>query len=191
VGGHCIPVYPHFLLAADPGFELIELSRRTNDGQVDVAVDRLKAELGSLRDVPVLVLGLTYREGVKELAYSRALPLIARLKSEGARVSAFDPLLSTQETEQLGVIPWEWGATSDARVIVVQTTDQRLDAIDHDRFPDLGLIYDGRWALRDVGLPPGIRLVGVGVPMREGPPIRQPDDPATPEAALAPSRTTR
>ena len=34
-------------------------------------------------DVPVLVLGLTYREGVKELAYSRALPLIERLRGRG------------------------------------------------------------------------------------------------------------
>ena len=38
VGGHCIPVYPHFLLAGDPGLTLVRESRSINDGQVERAV---------------------------------------------------------------------------------------------------------------------------------------------------------
>ncbi|MDP9482678.1 MAG: nucleotide sugar dehydrogenase, partial [Chloroflexota bacterium] len=38
VGGHCIPVYPHFLLSRAPEMELVELSRRVNDGQVGLAI---------------------------------------------------------------------------------------------------------------------------------------------------------
>ena len=34
VGGHCIPVYPHFLLSRAPEMELVGLARRTNDDQV-------------------------------------------------------------------------------------------------------------------------------------------------------------
>ena len=34
VGGHCIPVYPHFMLARAPELEMVALARRTNDGQV-------------------------------------------------------------------------------------------------------------------------------------------------------------
>jgi len=37
---------------------------------------------------------------VHELAYSRALPLIERLAFHGAVVSAYDPLLSADETER-------------------------------------------------------------------------------------------
>ena len=48
VGGHCIPVYPHFLLSRAPELELVELSRRTNDGQVGVAIRALQQELGGL-----------------------------------------------------------------------------------------------------------------------------------------------
>src|SRR5947199_410129 len=92
VGGHCIPVYPHFLLSRAPELELVDLSRRTNDGQVGVAIKALQQEFGGLSGVPVLVLGLTYRHGVHELAYSRALPLIERLTHQGAVVSAFAPL---------------------------------------------------------------------------------------------------
>ena len=55
---------------------LVGLSRRVNDGQVGIAIRAMQVALGGLDGVPVLVLGLTYREGVHELAYSRALPLI-------------------------------------------------------------------------------------------------------------------
>ena len=79
VGGHCIPVYPHFLLDRAPELELVALAR---------AGQRRPGRRGHRRARPtrsarstagrVLVLGLTYRDGVKELAYSRALPLIER-----------------------------------------------------------------------------------------------------------------
>ena len=138
VGGHCIPVYPHFLLSRAPEMELVGLSRRVNDGQVDAAVERLRDALGSLRDLPVLVLGLTYREGVKELAYSRAIPLLERLAAEGARVEAWDPLLSAAEIEALGASAWTWGSPSEARAIVTQTADRAFGRLDFGVVPGLG-----------------------------------------------------
>src|SRR3990170_2113045 len=69
VGGHCIPVYPHFLLSRAPELSLVARAREVNDGQVDMAIEGLRSALGSLNGVGVLVLGLTYRHGVKELAY--------------------------------------------------------------------------------------------------------------------------
>ena len=76
VGGHCIPVYPHFLLSRAPELTLVARSREVNDGQIGIAIEAVRDALGGLEGAPVLVLGLTYRHGVKELAYSRALPLI-------------------------------------------------------------------------------------------------------------------
>ena len=96
VGGHCIPVYPHFLLDRAPELELVALARKVNDGQVDVALDVMTETLGGLDGRTVLVLGVTYRHGVKELAYSRALPLIDGLLEGGARTLAFDPLLTAR-----------------------------------------------------------------------------------------------
>ncbi|MBA2299815.1 MAG: nucleotide sugar dehydrogenase, partial [Chloroflexi bacterium] len=111
VGGHCIPVYPHFLLDRAPELSLVARAREVNDGQVDVAIEALRSELGSLDGVGVLVLGLTYRHGVNELAYSRALPLIERLRAAGARVLAYDPLLTVDEIRRTGADPWTWGTT--------------------------------------------------------------------------------
>jgi nucleotide sugar dehydrogenase len=164
VGGHCIPVYPHFLLDGAPELDLVALSRRVNDGQVGRAIRTLEMTLGSLQGVPVLVLGLTYRHGVRELAYSRALPLIDRLRFHGARVAAYDPLLDHDEIVRCCESAYRWGERSDARAIVTQTADPLWGTLDLARFPDLAVVFDGRNSLRGLALPPGVAYRGVGVP---------------------------
>jgi len=164
VGGHCIPVYPHFLLSRAPEMELVEVSRRVNDGQVGLAIRAIQKALGGLEDVPILVLGLTYREGVRELAYSRAMPLIERLGFHGAKVSAYDPLLSAEETERCCATPYRWGEGGPYRAIVTQTADPLFRTLDLGSFPHLAVLFDGRNSLREVPLPPGVTYQGVGVP---------------------------
>jgi nucleotide sugar dehydrogenase len=164
VGGHCIPVYPHFLLSRAPELDIVALARRVNDGQVGHAIRSIQKVLGSLDGVPVLVLGLTYREGVKELAYTRALPLIERLGLQGAVVSAYDPLLSEDETLRCCATPWRWGEPGPFRAIVTQTPDPAWRDLDLSWFPELELLFDGRNSLRDVRLPADVRYQGVGVP---------------------------
>jgi nucleotide sugar dehydrogenase len=164
VGGHCIPVYPHFLLARAPELELIAQARRVNDGQVGLAIKAIQKRLESLDGVPILVLGLTYRHGVKELAYSRALPLIDRLTFHGAVVSAWDPLLSEDEIGRANAAPWRWGETAPFRAIVTQTADPAFQSLDPGWFPELELLFDGRNSLRGLELPKSVAYQGVGVP---------------------------
>jgi nucleotide sugar dehydrogenase len=166
VGGHCIPVYPHFLLSRAPELELVDLSRRTNDGQVGVAIKAIQQELGGLEGVPVLVLGLTYRHGVHELAYSRALPLIERLAHLGAVVSAYDPLLTPDETARCCATPWTWGEEAPFRAIVTQTADPLFERLDPAWFPDLEVLFDGRDSLRELAIPERVSYRGIGVPAR-------------------------
>ena len=166
VGGHCIPVYPHFLLSRAPELTLVARSREVNDGQIDIALEAVREALGELDGAPVLVLGLTYREGVKELAYSRALPLIAAFRAAGARVLAHDPMLSDDEVRALGAEPYAWGSTVDVRAIVTQTADPRWRDIDPSWFPQLALIVDGRNSLAELTLPDGVAYRGIGVPSR-------------------------
>jgi len=169
VGGHCIPVYPHFLLSRAPEMELVDVSRRVNDGQVGLAIRSIQKALGGLEGAAVLVLGLTYREGVRELAYSRALPLIERLAFHGARVSAYDPLLSAEEVERLAASPYRWGDEGPFRAIVTQTADPLFATLDWERFPELAVVYDGRNSLRGVDLPAGVAYHGVGVQAHDRP----------------------
>lgn len=163
VGGHCIPVYPHFLLDHAPELELVALARKVNDGQVDVAVELISQALGTLVDQTVLVLGLTYRHGVKELAYSRALALIRGLKERGARPFAYDPLVTTGEIERTGAQPWTWGQVEPSvQAIITQTADPLWQALDATWFPGLDLFLDGRNSLRELALPGGVLYRGMG-----------------------------
>jgi nucleotide sugar dehydrogenase len=165
VGGHCIPVYPHFLLSRAPELSLVARSREVNDAQVDVAVSAVRSTLGSasLEGESVLVLGLTYRHGVKELAYSRGVALVGALAAAGAQVLAYDPLLTDDEVRRAGAEPWTWGsAAPGVRAIVAQTGDPAFLALDASWFPDLAVFVDGRNALRSVALPDGVTYRGFG-----------------------------
>jgi nucleotide sugar dehydrogenase len=163
VGGHCIPVYPHLLLSRAPDLEVVATSRRTNDGVLGSVIKTIESQLGGLDDASILVLGLTYRENVKELAYSRALPLIDRLGFHGAEVWAYDPLLSDEEIERSCAKPYHWGESGPFRAIVTQTGDRLWRSLDFSLFPRLELLFDGRNSLREIDLPAPVRYFGIGV----------------------------
>jgi nucleotide sugar dehydrogenase len=170
VGGHCIPVYPHFLLAGDPGLTLVREARSINDGQVDRAVAEVERRLGSLKGVPVLVLGLTYREHVRELAYSRAVPLIHRLQEQRADVWAYDPLLEAADVSRFGARPYVWGNESAVQAIFTQTGDPLWRQLDPTKFSRLRVVYDGRNSLDAAKWPTRTVIIGVGHTLRSSEP---------------------
>jgi UDP-N-acetyl-D-mannosaminuronic acid dehydrogenase len=96
VGGHCIPVYPWFVMATADETPLVRTARSVNSGMPHHVLRLLERRLAA-HEVPlagsqILVLGLTYRPGVDELRYAPALDLIDALVAAGARVIAHDPI---------------------------------------------------------------------------------------------------
>jgi len=55
----------------------------------------------------VLILGVAYRGGVKETAFSGAFPLRDELAARGATVVAVDPLYDERELGELGFERWD------------------------------------------------------------------------------------
>lgn len=157
VGGHCIPVYPHFLLddAKKDELELVRTGRATNDAMVDICVARLERFFGSLDGRTVLVLGASYRENVKELAFSTAIPLIAQLRSRGAKVLLNDPLFTDEELAGLGAqvvgLDGDGGAIA-ADAIVLQAFHEEYRRLRWTNFDGLRAIFDGRGALDPVAV---------------------------------------
>ena len=103
VGGHCIPVYPHFLIWQNPELKLIKISRQTNDEMPEYFLNIFDNYL-KLRNKNVLILGVTYRPRVREVYNSGALKLRRLLIERGCMVYAIDPLFSEQELEELGFL---------------------------------------------------------------------------------------
>ncbi|HWI72780.1 MAG TPA: nucleotide sugar dehydrogenase, partial [Baekduia sp.] len=112
VGGHCIPVYPRFLLAGDADARLPLAAREINERMPAYAADLL----GDVAGRRVLILGVAYRGGVKETAFSGAFALRDALEGRGATVVASDPLFDDDELRGHGFMPWD-GEGVDAAVV--------------------------------------------------------------------------
>jgi len=142
VGGHCIPVYPNMYLAGDPGATLVSESRKLNLSMIDKAVGEVKAHLGDLEGKTVAVLGLAYRGGVKEHAFSGALYLVNSLKALGANALVNDPMYDNQELSKLGLEEFQIGDYCDA--VILHTEHREYKNLDSKDFPNAEIFYDGR-----------------------------------------------
>ena len=105
VGGHCIPCDPHYLLwqlnAADHSAPLIEQAMKSialrPERVIQRAAEVLAADGRQLAGARVIVLGASYKPGVRDLRESPALAIMAGLLRAGASVGYYDPLLPVIE----------------------------------------------------------------------------------------------
>ena len=165
VGGHCIPVYPQFLLGQAKPDELaiVRRAREVNDSMAEYAVELLVDRLGDLRCKRILILGLAYRGGVKEASNSSALLLIEALHARGARALINDPLFSVDELHRTGAEPIELDDATDVDAIVLQTDHPEYLALEWTRFRAGGVLLDGRNVLdRRTVEHAGLDYLGVG-----------------------------
>jgi len=140
VGGHCIPVYPRFYLAGDPGAQLPRAARDVNEAMPAYAVDLL----GDVAGQTVLILGVAYRGGVKETAFSGAFGLREELERRGARAVAADPLYDAGELAALGFSAWT-GEPVDAAIL--QADHAQYTALRPADLPGARVVVDGRGVL--------------------------------------------
>lgn len=108
VGGHCIPVYPYFILkTTKSNHELLKLSRKINDSMsnhvISLATDALKEKGVELKKANLLVLGIAYRAGVKETRKSPGEKIVRELEAKAKKVFVYDPLFSEKEINQMGL----------------------------------------------------------------------------------------
>jgi nucleotide sugar dehydrogenase len=167
VGGHCIPVYPLFLLsdARDDELSLIRDGRRTNDHMAEVGVRQLDKALGGLASRKVLVLGASYREDVKELAFSTAILVVDLLHKAGAQVLIHDPLFKPEELRafEAEVVDLDSDAALGADAVIVQAWHSEYRGLDWRRFKHLRVVLDGRGAVDpDAVLAAGVSYIAVG-----------------------------
>ncbi|MDI2132255.1 nucleotide sugar dehydrogenase [Yinghuangia seranimata] len=147
VGGHCIPVYPRFYAFNDPDATIVKAARTTNAGMPGYAVGLLDGLLSrdggaGLAGARVAVLGMAYRGGVKETAFSGVFPVVEALRAAGAEALVSDPLYGDHEVTALGLTPYHQGDPVDA--VIVQTDHAEYRTISAREFPGVRAIVDGR-----------------------------------------------
>jgi nucleotide sugar dehydrogenase len=164
VGGHCIPVYPYFLLHdAGDGLALPRQARVINDQMATYAVQRIEAVTGPLRNCVVLILGVAYRGDVRETAFSMAQPLQTALMARGAETLTHDPLFSGDELRAMGYTPFEPDHGDAVRAIILQANHTVYQTLDFRSFPSCHVVLDGRRALSRAAIEAlGIRYLTIG-----------------------------
>ena len=99
LGGHCIPIDPHYLAWKMRGLNyktrFIDLAGELNTEMPMFWVHKLTEALNgqgkAVRGASVLVLGVAYKRDVEDIRESPALDIIRLLEGQGARVTYFDP----------------------------------------------------------------------------------------------------
>jgi UDP-N-acetyl-D-glucosamine dehydrogenase len=166
VGGHCIPVYPRFWLAGDPDAQLPAVAREVNDAMPAYAVALLEEMLGgpgAVRDQTVLILGVAYRGGVKETAFSGAFSLRDALRAAGARPVAADPLFNASELAGAGFDAWDGSAVAAAVLQADHPEYARLRPAD---LPGARAVLDGRGVLDPAPFAAGgVAVRRIGAPL--------------------------
>lgn len=164
VGGHCIPHYPRFLLYDGADAPLVRAAREINDAQPGWVVDRLEGALGGLAGRKVLVLGVSYREDVKETTSSPGVDIIRLLAARGADVSANDPFFTDEEVRAQGVSPSSLDALGSFDAVVLQAMHTAYRSMRWGAALRPGqVVFDGRNALNPSEIAAsGATYLGVG-----------------------------
>ena len=113
VGGHCIPVYPWFLIKEMEKREhfnncrLLRASREVNDEMIRYWAERILLECMKINKplftIKICIKGITFRAGVKEFYHSRNLALARLLMEKGLDAYVYDSLLSEQDVQKKGL----------------------------------------------------------------------------------------
>ena len=99
LGGHCIPIDPHYLAWKMRGLNyktrFIDLAGELNTEMplfwVRKVADALNSKGKSVRGSNVLVLGVAYKKDIDDIRESPALDIIRLLEQQGAHVTYHDP----------------------------------------------------------------------------------------------------
>jgi UDPglucose 6-dehydrogenase len=173
-GGSCFPKDVSALVhtADDYGYEahLLKAAVSVNERQRIMAVEKLQQVLKILKGKTVGLLGLTFKPDTDDMRDAPSLNLIENLNRLGAKVKAYDPIVSQSGMRHglSGVIvetdPERLADGCDALVLVTEWQQFRnLDYVKMSQLMHAPVMIDGRNFLDKEALEKiGFRYVGMG-----------------------------
>jgi UDPglucose 6-dehydrogenase len=179
-GGSCFPKDVAALVhtAKDYGYDaqLLQAAVKTNQAQRLLVIEKLQQVLKVLKGKTIGLLGLTFKPDTDDLRDAPAVDLIQELTRLGAKVKAFDPIITPDRAHpdlglaQLTETPELLACGCDALVLV--TDWQQFKTLDYSKLAELmenPVIIDGRNFLDPCQLAEaGITCVSIGRPTQQG-----------------------
>jgi UDP-N-acetyl-D-glucosamine dehydrogenase len=140
VGGHCIPLDPHYLSwklkTLNYNARFIQLAGEINSDMPRYWVEKVQDALNDVekpvKGSRILVLGVAYKKDIDDVRESPALDIIALLREKGADIRYHDPYVSEFSYDGLRLIsePNLNAALAEADCVVVATDHTDYDWAD-------------------------------------------------------------
>ncbi len=137
LGGHCIPVDPHYLAWKMRGLNyktrFIDLAGELNSEMPLFWVRKLMEELNqhrkAIKGAKVLVIGVAYKKDIEDLRESPALDILGLLHQYGADVSYHDPYVKsfTEAGHSYVSVPLTEACVAAADAVLVVTDHTNID----------------------------------------------------------------
>lgn len=137
LGGHCIPIDPHYLAWKMRGLNyktrFIDLAGELNTEMPLFWVRKVAEALNDIgravRGSSVLVLGVAYKRDIDDLRESPALDIIKLLEAQGAQVSYHDPYVRgfTEDGHAFASVPLTEETVAAADCVMVVTDHTGVD----------------------------------------------------------------
>ena len=137
LGGHCIPIDPHYLAWKMRGLNyktrFIDLAGEMNTEMplfwVRKVAEALNLQGKAVRGATVLVLGVAYKKDIDDIRESPALDIIRLLEGQGARVAYSDPHVPcfSENGREYRSVPLNSQAVAAADVVMIVTDHSSVD----------------------------------------------------------------
>jgi UDP-N-acetyl-D-glucosamine dehydrogenase len=137
LGGHCIPIDPHYLAWKMRGLNyktrFIDLAGEVNTEMPVFWVRKVSEALNdrgrSMKGAKVLVLGVAYKRDIDDIRESPALDIIRLMEQQGATVRYHDPYVARFEENghQMASVPLTEAEVRAADCVVVVTDHTGVD----------------------------------------------------------------
>ncbi len=137
VGGHCIPLDPHYLAwkmrTLNYRTRFIELAGEINaempEYWVAQVVDRLNEQGKAARGSTVLVVGVAYKKDIEDIRESPAIDIIQLLQQRGATIVYHDPFVSHLEEDSVDLrsVPLTHAQLAAADCVIIVTDHSAVD----------------------------------------------------------------
>jgi UDP-N-acetyl-D-glucosamine dehydrogenase len=137
LGGHCIPIDPHYLAWKMRGLNyktrFIDLAGELNTEMplfwVRKVAEALNHQGKAVRGARVLVLGVAYKRDIDDIRESPALDIIRLLEGQGARVSYSDPHVPcfSENGHEYRSVPLDAQSVAAADCVMIVTDHTDVD----------------------------------------------------------------